>query len=118
MSQSASQASVFYKEVSEIRKVWTIKDKVGFPAPLNSEGKRAQPFWSSLSRAEKIIKSVPTYSGFEPYEISWADFESRWVPGLERDSILVGVNWSGSSATGYDIEPNKVKEHIESYIAT
>ena len=118
MSQSASQATVFYKEVAHIRKMWTIKDKGGFPAPLNSDGKRAQPFWSSLSRVEMVIKTVPAYSGFESYEISWADFKSHWVPGLEKDGILVGVNWSGSTATGYDIEPSKVKEYVESYIAT
>jgi len=118
MSQSASQASSFYKEVADKRKVWTVRDSGGFPAPLNSEGKRAQPFWSSLSRVEKLIKNVSAYSKFEPVEISWEEFSAKWVPGLSRDGLLVGVNWSGGSATGYDIEPEKVKENVESYIAT
>jgi hypothetical protein len=80
--------------------------------------KRTQPFWSSLSRAQKLIKTVPAYAGFEPFEISWAEFAGRWVPGLERDEVFVGVNWSGDRATGYDIEARKVKEYVESYIAT
>jgi len=118
MSQSSSQASSFYIEVAVSRKVWTVRDSGGFPAPLNSEGKRSQPFWSSLSRVQKIIKNVSAYSMFEPVEISWEDFTKKWVPGLSRDGVLVGVNWSGNSATGYDIQPEIVKKNVEFYIAT
>jgi len=118
MSQSASQASAFYKEVAHHQKVWTIKDAGGFPAPMNSEGKRVQPFWSSLTRAEKIVQTVPAYTGFELYEIGWFEFSSRWIPGLERDGMLIGINWSGARATGYDLEPETVKKYIESYIAS
>lgn len=118
MSQSSSQASAFYREVAANGKLWTIRDSGGFPVPENSEGKRAQPFWSSLTRVQKIIKTVPAYAAFDPFEISWADFASRWVPGLERDGVLIGINWSGSRAIGFDIEAAKVKEYVESYIAT
>ncbi|MCC2317089.1 DUF2750 domain-containing protein [Cellulomonas sp. zg-Y138] len=31
------------------------------------------------------------------------EFRSRWLPGLGRDGIRVGVNWSGPAATGYDL---------------
>jgi hypothetical protein len=118
MSQSASQTSAFYKEVAKNKKLWTVKDSGGFPAPKNSEGKRVHPFWSSLSRVEKIIKNVPAYSGFEPHEISWEYFSTNWVPGMTKDGLLVGVNWSGDRATGYDIEPERVKEYVEAYITT
>jgi len=118
MSQSASQATKFYEEVAVHRKVWTIRDAGGFPAPLNSEGVRSQPFWSSLSRVEITINNVPAYSGFEPVEISWETFAQRWVPGLSKDGILVGVNWSGKNATGYDLAPDLVKKYVESHIAT
>ena len=116
MSQSTSQAIIFYKEVATKRTLWTIRDSGSFPAPKNSEGERVQPFWSSLSRVQKIIETVPAYAGFEPFDISWSDFTARWVPGLEKDRVLVGVNWSGYRATGYDIAASKVKEYIESYI--
>lgn len=116
MSQSASQANAFYKEVARNQKMWTVKDSGGFPAPKNNEGKRAQLFWSSLFRVQKIIQTVPAYAGFEPYEISWTEFSSKWVPGLKRNGLLVGVNWSGIKATGYDMEPEKVKEYVDSYI--
>ena len=61
MSQSAAQATAFFKEVSESGIVWAIKDENGFPAPLGESGVRAMPFWSSENRVQEIIKNVPAY---------------------------------------------------------
>ena len=110
--QAASQAAAFYREVADSGVVWTIRDEGGFPAPLNLDGKRAQPFWSSRTRAERIIASVPAYKGFVPVGIELGVFLSRWVAGLTEDSILVGVNWTGDRATGYDVAPAQVAECI------
>src|SRR5215470_11480129 len=98
MTQAASQAAAFYRDVARTRTVWTIKDDGGFPAPKTPDGKRAQPFWSSRSRVQKIISNVPAYASFSPVEISWDEFCNTWVPGLDRDGILVGLNWSGTRA--------------------
>lgn len=116
MSNAAAYAHAFYRQVAQEKKVWTVKDTEGFPAPLNSEGRRAQPFWSSLSRVERIKKQVPAYAAFQPHEISWEAFRDRWLPGLKRDGILIGVNWSGDRAKGYDVDPDFVREAIESHL--
>lgn len=116
MSQAGSQAWAFYREVAETRVVWTVRDEGGFPAPMTSEGKRAQPFWSSRSRVERIIANVAAYSGFEPYEISWEDFCSKWAPGLAKDGLLVGVNWSGKRAVGFDFMPHDLVRNVEAVI--
>jgi hypothetical protein len=83
---------------------------------MNCSGERAQPFWSSRARVERIIRSVPAYSGFEPYEVSWADFVRKWVPDLVKDGLLIGVNWSGKRAVGYDIEPDNLVRNVEAVI--
>ena len=116
MSQAASQAWAFYREVATIRIVWTVRDDGGFPAPLTSSGKRAQPFWSSRSRVERIFKTVPAYAGFVPYAVSWADFCEKWVPEFVRDDMLLGVNWSGKRAVGYDIEPENLVRSVQAVI--
>ena len=113
MSQSGSQASVFYREVAANRIVWTIRDAEGFPQPLNSEGRRAQPCWSSRARVEKIIASVPAYAAFSPVEVELTVFLHRWIPGLTKDGVLVGVNWSGERVVGYDVEPQSVAASIQ-----
>ena len=117
MTQAGAQAWAFYREVATKRVVWTIRDDGGFPAPKTGDGTRAQPFWSSRSRVERIIKTVPAYAGFEPYEVSWEDFCSKWVPGLSKDKIKVGVNWSGTRALGFDREPREVQKSVEALIA-
>jgi hypothetical protein len=116
MSQAASQAWAFYREAATTRVIWTVRDEGGFPAPMTSSRQRAQPFWSSRSRVERIIKSVPAYSGFEHCEVSWEGFCSRWVPDFVRDGLLVGVNWSGKRAVGYDIEPENLVRSVEAVI--
>lgn len=116
MGQSASQAAAFYKDVGKNEKLWTCKDDGGNPAPVTSSGKRAMPFWSSLSRVQKIIKTVPAYSVFEPQELKWDEFIAEWVPDLEKSDLLIGVNWSGKNATGYDLEPKDVVANVSYYI--
>lgn len=63
------------------------------------------PFWSTLSRVRRIIRTVPAYRGFTPHAVSWDELRNRWLPGLEKDGLLVGVNWSGPRARGYDVNP-------------
>jgi hypothetical protein len=60
---------------------------------------------------------VPAYSTFRPIEISWEDFCTKWIPGIVRDNQLVGVNWSGPRAKGFDLDPLRLKEAVEALIA-
>lgn len=116
MSVAASQAWAFYREVARKRTVWTICDTGGYPAPKAPDGERAMPFWSSRSRVERIIRNVPAYAGFEPVEIAWEEFRDRWVPGLTADGLLVGVNWSGQWALGYDLPATRVAANVQACI--
>jgi hypothetical protein len=66
------------------------------------------PFWSKRCRAERIVAAVPAYAGFEVVELSTTEWRQRWLPRLPRDGILVGLNWSGAAATGYDLDTGRV----------
>jgi hypothetical protein len=113
MSQSSSQASAFYREVAQTGVVWTLRDHGGFPAPIGGGGRRAHPFWSSRSRVATIIQTVPAFAGFEPQQIPWEEFRDKWIPGMTRDRLLAGVNWTGAGATGFDLEPADLQKNIE-----
>jgi len=84
--------------------VWGIRDADGIPAP-KSAGNRVMPFWSTESRAQRIIDQVEAYRGFEVVSLPLDVWRSRWLPGLAKDGLLVGLNWSGKSAKGYDVTP-------------
>jgi hypothetical protein len=113
VSISAAQASRFYQEVILHQQVWGIRDSGGFPAPVNGDGERTMPFWSLRSRAEKVIGSVAAYRAFEVEAIPLTVWRTRWIDGLDRDGILVGLNWSGVRATGYDVQPLEVRAGLE-----
>ncbi|RZJ33582.1 MAG: DUF2750 domain-containing protein [Flavobacterium sp.] len=115
MSQSASQASIFYRDVEKNKRVWTIKDQGGYPMPKTRTGVRSVPFWSSKSRAELIIKNVEAYNGFHPVELNIEEFYN-WLKILSRDKQLAGINWSGADAVGYDMQPERLMEWVEVFM--
>jgi hypothetical protein len=111
MSVSAAQAEAFYGEVMRTGQVWAIRDEGGFPAPQTPEG-RAMPFWSARSRAVKVIENVDAYAGFAPVPLTLDVWRNRWLPGLARDGVRVGLNWAGASAVGYDLDPQDVEQNL------
>jgi hypothetical protein len=118
MTQAASQPAAFYRDVARDRMVWTLEDEVGYPAPMTKTGQRAMPIWSSKSRVEKIIRTVRAYHGFTPIGFTWDVFTAEWVPDLKTSNQLVGVNWSGKHALGYDLEQDDVVANVTAHINT
>lgn len=58
---------------------------------------------------------MPAYASFSVVEISWLEFCETWIPDLTNDGILVGVNWSGSRATGYDVAAEDVLANVRGH---
>lgn len=108
MSLSGAHRAAFRREAPREGRVFTIRDATGFPSPGDADGNRALPFWSRSSRARRVIDHVAAYRDFEVVEIDLDDWLTRWLPGLDRDGYLVGLNWSGARATGYDVAPDQV----------
>jgi Protein of unknown function (DUF2750) len=112
VSISAAQAGVFFEEAVAGGAVWSIADDEGHPAPPNADGRRSMPFWSKESRAERVVERVVAYRGFRVVRIDLEVWKLRWLPGLETDGLMVGVNWSGDFATGFDIEPSEAARNL------
>lgn len=112
MSIAAPQATAFFDEIVAHGEVWAIRDDDGFPAPRAANGERAMPFWSLESRARKIIDHVDAYKGFEPFRLTLEEFETNWLEGMGKDGLLVGLNWAGERAVGYDMAPGDVRAGI------
>jgi len=112
MSISAAHADAFASEALAADAVWAIRDADGFPTSTNASGETAMPFWSTENRARRVIENVDAYRGFEPVRLELEAFVGRWLPGLERDGLLVGLNWSGKRAIGYDMQPKDVRARL------
>jgi hypothetical protein len=116
VTQAAAQASQFFDEVARSEKVWMVRGSKGLPTFRTPDGS-AVPFWSSRARAAAMVNRVPAYRAFEPVEISWTVFRDRWLPDLTREGLRVGVNWTGSKATGYDFDGSTVRDRVEGAMA-
>jgi hypothetical protein len=108
MSLSGAHKAAFRREAPHEGRVFSIRDKGGFPLSKDAAGHRALPFWSKSSRAKLVVGQVAAYRGFDVVEIGMDDWLTNWLPDLDRDGFLIGINWSGSRATGFDLAPPEV----------
>jgi hypothetical protein len=108
MSLSGAHRAAFRREAPQEGRVFSIRDAGGYPIATDEDGARTLPFWSKPSRAQKVVSQVAAYGGFDVVEIDLEDWLGHWLPGLEREGYLVGVNWAGPRATGYDETPGRV----------
>lgn len=109
MSLSGAHRAAFRREAARERRVFSIRDAAGLPAPVGVDGRRTVPFWSKPTRAGRVVDQVGAYQGFEVVGFD-VDEWLGWLGRLEADGMLVGVNWSGARATGFDLAPAQVRQ--------
>ncbi len=110
MSLSGAHRAAFRREAAREGLVFSIRDGGGLPAPAATDEKRAVPFWSKATRAGRVVDQVAAYHGFEIVAVDVDKWLDGWLPMLENDGLLVGVNWAGARATGYDLTPSQVRQ--------
>jgi uncharacterized protein DUF2750 len=110
VSVAAAQAEAFRREVRRDRIVWTVVEEGSFIAPHKPDGSRVMPFWSLRSRAQRVIENVAAYQGLGLRKFELSEFLDVWLPWLREEKILVGINWSGELAVGYDVRADVVAE--------
>jgi len=110
MSLSAAHSAAFRREVPREGRVWTIRDAAGHPAPTDATGRRAMPFWSKPSRAERVIGAVAAYRGFAVVEIPVHDWLDSWLPGLDQDDLEEVTDDDGAEENGGPQANDQVNE--------
>ena len=114
MNQFGQALEDFFGEVVATGFVYTLIEDGGIPTPKARGGSApVMPFWSSWVRVEVMIAIVPGAGGYKPIRIALAEFAKTWLPGIERDGYLVGINWIDNPPAGYDLAPRVVLDHLE-----
>ncbi|MEH0937116.1 DUF2750 domain-containing protein [Micromonospora psammae] len=109
MTVSAAHSAAFRREAPAAGRVWTVlEDDGSCIAPHKPDGSRAMPFWSLRSRAQHVVEQVAAYNGLEIVSMPFDQWLHEFVPWLAEQGVLIGVNWSGERATGYDVSPQDV----------
>ena len=114
---AGAHAHAFYREVAKYRSTWILGLNDQPQVVVSPSGARILPIWSSRARVEKVIATVPGYARSVALGGSWENFEENWVNFLQSENILVGVNWSGPNANGYEMPVQALVENVRACIA-
>ena len=113
MSIASAHAAAFRREVSTERQVWTLLEDDSYIAPHKPDGTRAMPFWSKGSRAKLVVDQVAAYHGLTIVSCALEPWLTDLLPWLAEQSVLVGINWSGERALGYDVPAKDVRHWFD-----
>ena len=102
-----------YSEILAADAIFTIQDASGIPTTENVEGEKTMPFWSSEEKAQAFIASAEGYSDFAVLKVEWKVFAEKWLPGLDADGLLAGLNWQGETGEGFDFDAYELYEKVE-----
>ena len=117
MSAGVAQANKFYEEVAATQTVWfgCLPNEILLEFDV-SDNKVSLPLWSSKSRIERLKKLNPELLGdVEARSVSWAQFKEHFLPILQDDEKVVGINLSGKNLTGIDIPASILVKQIDAF---
>lgn len=117
MSAGVAQANKFYEEVAATQIVWfgCLPNEILLEFDV-SDNKVSLPLWSSKSRIERLKKLNPELLGdVEAQSVSWAQFKEHFLPILQDDEKVVGINLSGKNLTGIDISASILVTQVEAF---
>ncbi|MFF3034572.1 DUF2750 domain-containing protein [Streptomyces rubiginosohelvolus] len=106
VSTSGAQAAAFFRDISQTRTVWWVRDDDGSPTPVSSSGRPAFPYWSSEARAQRAAQLWGPQ--FRAVSMPLDHWRSAALPDLAKDDFRVGINWSGQRLTGWDFTVDEV----------
>ena len=56
--------------------------------------------------------AVEEWSHYKPTSITLEEYMNGWLPGLNQDELLVGVNWN-AKLIGIEVEPSELIKELE-----
>lgn len=109
-----AQLHSFYAQVAKTRTVWLARhDDGGFVIWNRPDGGRVLPVWSSESRVIRLRRHLTELQTAEPVSVDLKTFATKWLNDLTRDSIGLGVNWEGPTASGGELPAKVVIDSVQ-----
>ena len=103
----------FIDDVIENKIVWglKLKNEDGWAVAISNEYEDTEvmTFWSNKIYAKACLKEE--WDNYEICSITLDDFLNHWLTGLNKDELLVGVNWD-MNLIGLEVEPLDLLDDI------
>lgn len=102
---------LFLSQVAEEREVWILvnADNRFLKIASEDDGVEYLPVWPASDFAVDYANGT---DGLVPLSISLPDFFRKWVPGLTKDGLEVGV-FPGLDKTLWITEPEELKRDLQ-----
>lgn len=111
--ESKKRYDMFLKRVMENEVVWglQIDDKWCVCESTKYHDTQVMPFWSDEAYAKQCAKKE--WSHYIPTAIPLDAFLQNWLPGMDEDNLLAGVNWN-VHLVGAEEEPSALALGLQS----
>jgi len=111
---ASKQANAFCREVLASGEVFMIEHERDGVMTFHLAGdQHARPAWSSRNRVIRMLEGPLAGSGRVVTRLSWHDFVSSILRDAATEGVLIGLNWSGPRARGYNLHPSDVLSRVE-----
>ncbi|MDH5446990.1 MAG: DUF2750 domain-containing protein [Gammaproteobacteria bacterium] len=100
----------FVKRVADWEEVWSLQDKNGWVSSENDEGIKSIPVWPHPEYTKLCAEE--NWKGNNPSSIELQAFIEKWLPGMEKDGLLVAV-FPTPSGKGVQVTPAELKQHLQ-----
>ncbi|MBQ0832375.1 MULTISPECIES: DUF2750 domain-containing protein [unclassified Marinobacter] len=115
-SSGEERYDYFLSEVLEEREIWILVNSESRFLSIVSEddGVAHLPVWPSSEFAVEYAKGS---DDLKPKSISLPDFFKKWVPGLSKDGLQVGV-FPGLDKTVWITEADELKKDLQDELSS
>lgn len=97
MIQTSTVVTDFLTQVKQSQQLWALQEPTSEDwvvlDSINYENAEVMPVWSSAELAQ--THCCDEWQGYQPAQISVAEWLEFWVEDLAQDQVMVGVNWHG-----------------------
>ncbi|MBO1518485.1 DUF2750 domain-containing protein [Oceanisphaera pacifica] len=97
----------FVNKVVEHQEMWILTDEHGCMMLTTEEDEDCIPMWPHADYAKTW--AVEDWAECQPEAISMKTWQSRWLPGMEEDELLVAV-FPVTDAAGALVEPGELQD--------
>jgi len=102
--------SYWVKKVADQQVVWSLWQADGWALAADDQGRQLVPVWPHEKFAELCARDV--WAGYAPKAIEIEAWMERWIPGMQRDTILVAV-FPTPNDRGVAVDPAKLGEDLQ-----
>ncbi|WP_028115496.1 DUF2750 domain-containing protein [Ferrimonas senticii] len=111
MSNVDSNLSAFIKAVTENGHLWVLSDDNEYVVvdSIEFENTDVMPLFSSEQAAQALC--IEDWAGYTVAKIALDDFFEQWLPSLDEDGVLIGIDWD-AELTGAEIDPFTIAKEL------